>query len=337
MFASYNGQIGSLDRFQVTPGTTATQSIMILNTGNAADSYTVSVNGIPAEWVSLSGYNGGTVSPQAAASLKAAITPTADTAAGAYRFTVTATSNSDSTVSSSKALTLNVGAGRTTPTPTAVPGPSPTSTPVPTPVPEPGTGLTGTVSNGGDYYAYIAPAQAGEISAKIAWQGNFNDLDMYLYSPEGKLVAQSQQRYTSSEAIRYSAPRDGYYLLRVHAQRAMQPVTFTGTATPAVTPAYKKTGTVAAGQSVSYSFTPTEAADINARLIWNWGYNSLTLSLYDQDGNKITASTPNQNSMAAPYAQIDYPNPSPGTYTLKVDGTKVSGKANYALISPYQL
>ncbi|WP_424357054.1 S8 family serine peptidase [Methanocella sp. MCL-LM] len=335
MFAYYNGQMGSMERFQVTPGTTVSQGMMIVNTGSASDAYSVSVNGIPRDWVRISGYAGGVINPSAAGSMQVLVTPGTEATAGSHQFTVTVRSGSDSTVSSSRTYTLNVAGGRTTPTPTAVPTPNPTSTPVPTPVPEPGTAFTGTVNNGGDYYTYITPAQAGQITAKVTWQGTSNDLDMYLYDPAGKLVAQSQQRYTTSEAIQYNAPQDGYYLLRVHAQRAYQPVTIKGEATPAIVPAYKKTGSITNGQAASYSLT-TGGQDVNARLSWNWGFNKLTLALYDASGNKVASAGAGQNTMA-PSTQIDYQNPNPGTYTLKVEGTQVGGTANYVLITPYQL
>ncbi|WP_048197713.1 S8 family serine peptidase [Methanocella arvoryzae] len=336
MFAHYKGQMGSIERFQVAPGTTVSQTMMIVNTGSASDAYSVTVNGIPREWVQVSGYSGGVISPGAAGSMQVQLTPGTDATAGSHQFTVTVRSGSDSTVSSSKSYTLNVAGGRTTPTPTTVPTPKPTSTPVPTPVPEPGTAFTGTVSNGGDYYTYITPTQAGQITAKVSWQGTSSDLDLYLYDPAGKLVAQSQQRYTTSETIKYNAPQDGYYLLRVYARQAFKPVTITGEATPAVAPAYKKTGTISNGQAASYSFT-AGSQDINARLAWNWGFNKLTLALYDDDGNKIASAGAGQNSMMAPYAQIDYQNSAPGIYTLKVEGTQVGGKASYVLITPYQL
>ena len=127
LFARYNNQLStSMEKFQVQPGTTVTQGAMISNTGEATDSYTMSVSGIPDAWWTLSGYNGGSLDSSTAATMSLAITPAASASAGTYTITLTAKSDSDSSVSASKTYKLNV-AGATTPTPT--PTPKPTSNP----------------------------------------------------------------------------------------------------------------------------------------------------------------------------------------------------------------
>jgi len=116
MFARYNNQYGQLSQFQVVPGTTVSQGIMMGNIGDSADSYTISVNGIPAGWYTIAGYNGEVLQPNAAAYITMGITPAAG-AAGTYSFTVTATSNSASSIKATKSFTLNVGTGAVTPRP----------------------------------------------------------------------------------------------------------------------------------------------------------------------------------------------------------------------------
>jgi len=137
MFARYNNQYGQLSQFQVVPGTTVSQGIMMGNIGDSADSYTISVNGIPAGWYTIAGYNGEVLQPSAAAYITMGITP-ATGAAGTYSFTVTAASNSASSIKATKSFTLNVGTGAVTPTPTPTVSPKPTTSPTPTATPVPG-------------------------------------------------------------------------------------------------------------------------------------------------------------------------------------------------------
>ncbi len=98
MFAKYDGRYGFMNQFQVAPGTAIDQGIMLTNVGDNADSYTITVNGIPASWCAISGYYGETLQPDSGVYMHAIITPAAGAAAGAYPFTLTATSRSDSGV-----------------------------------------------------------------------------------------------------------------------------------------------------------------------------------------------------------------------------------------------
>jgi serine protease AprX len=107
-FAKYNGQIGRMSYFNVRPGTTIEQEIMLANTGNSDDSYTVTVNGIPAAWYELYGYSGVTMPGDTVNLMALDVTPTANATPGSYHFTVTATSDSDSTISSTIPYTLTV-------------------------------------------------------------------------------------------------------------------------------------------------------------------------------------------------------------------------------------
>ncbi|HMK46892.1 MAG TPA: peptidase S8, partial [Methanocella sp.] len=103
-------------------------------------------------------------------------------------------------------------------------------------------------------------------------------------------------------------------------------------------PAYVKSGQIANGQTASYSFTTDTVDNLNGRLTWGWGFSSLSLSLYDAAGNKIASSGNTMNGFTNPYAEVNFPYAGPGKYTLKVEGTKVSGgTVGYTLITPYQL
>jgi serine protease AprX len=107
-FAKYNGQIGRMSYFNVRPGTTIEQEIMLANTGNSDDSYTVTVNGIPAAWYELSGYSGVTMPGDTVNLMALDVTPAANATPGSYHFTVKATSDSDSIISSTISYTLTV-------------------------------------------------------------------------------------------------------------------------------------------------------------------------------------------------------------------------------------
>jgi serine protease AprX len=112
-YAMYAGQVGQMAYFHVRPDTTLEQEIMLANTGNAPDSYTITVKGIPAAWYGLSGYNGERMAGDTVSMLDMDIMPAANATYGSYHFTVTATSNADNNISSTISYTLNVG--RSTP------------------------------------------------------------------------------------------------------------------------------------------------------------------------------------------------------------------------------
>ncbi|AFD00746.1 Subtilisin-like serine proteases (peptidase S8 family) [Methanocella conradii HZ254] len=315
MFAKYNGQYGQMERFQVKAGTTIAQGIMLANTGSAADSYTVTVNGIPGSWWTMSGYDGGTLQPKGgAAYLTLQVTPGADAASGSYRFNVTATSKTDSSVMSTKSYTLNVV--------------SSISNPVP------GKSFAGAVSRGQEYYAYLAPDSAGQITATISWQSFSNDLNGYLYDPSGKLVARAENRHTTSETVQYSAPAGGYYLLKVTAN-AYSPVSFTGSTNVNVQPAYVKAGTIQPGRPVTLSISADGKKPINARVAWTWPYNTIALSLLDSSGQKVAQGTRVSDGFNSAYEQIDY-KATAGTYTLKLESDS-SSQLSYKLVTPFQL
>jgi serine protease AprX len=311
----------------------------------------MTVGGIPDGWWTLSGYNGGNLNANTAATMRLTITPAANAAAGAYTVTLTAKSNADSSVTATKTYNLNI-AGTTTPSPTATPrptatptpGPNPTATPTPGPSPTPtptptpgGYAFSGAASSSGDYYTYLVPAQAGQITAKVSWAGSTNDVNLYLYDPSGNLVAKSEQRYTTSETVQYNAPKAGYYTVKVQAKNAYTPVSFTGTATAPVKTAYVKTGTLAKGQTVSLNVNPGSAGSVNARLTWAWSFYAPSMSLFGPDGSKVADSGSFKESWMSTYAYLNYAPASVGNYVLKLDGTKLSGMLSYKLITPYQL
>jgi serine protease AprX len=330
MFAKYNGQYGFMSQFQVKAGTTIDQGIMLGNTGQNVDSYTITVNGIPASWYTIGGYAGEVIQPNGAAYMTVSITPATSTATGAYPFTVTATSNSDSSVKTTKSFTLNVVSG-TTPTPTA----TPTITPTVTPTPTPGKSFAGSVSRSREYYAYLAPNGSGQVTASISWPSSTSDLNLYLYDPSGKMVAKSDGWYTTSEKVQYSAPAGGFYLLKVTAN-AYSPVAFTGSSNVNSQPAFVKTGTVQQGQPATFTVTGDGKKHINARVAWTWSYNTISLSLANQAGQTIVKGTKVADGFNGAYEQIDYV-PAAGTYTLRLDADSASRGLSYKLVTPFQL
>ncbi len=359
LFVRYNGQLGTdMSKFQVTPGTTIEQSAMISNAGDVADSYTMTIGGIPDAWWTLSGYNGGNLDANSAASMKLTITPAANAAAGSYTVTLTAKSNSDSSVTATKTYKLNVG-GATTPSPTATPrptiGPWPTATPKPTvtptpkptatptpgpnptPVPTPTPGgytFSGSAVSSSDYYTYLVPAQAGLITAQVSWAGTSNDLNLYLYDPDGNLVAKSEQRYTTSETVQYNAPKAGNYLVKVQAKSAFNPVSFTGTATAPAQTAYVKAGTLRQGETASVNVNADGRNAVNARLTWTWAFNAPTMGLFDAAGNKIADSVSRQEGFMSSYKQLNFAPTNAGPYTIRI--AVATGTVSYKLITPYQ-
>lgn len=339
MFARYNNQYGQMNQFQVIPGTTISQGIMMGNVGDSADSYTISVNGIPAAWYTIVGYNGEVLQPNAAAYITMAITPAAGTVTGTYTFTVTATSNSAGSIKASKSYTLNVASGTVTPTATPTPtptvSPKPTISPTPTATPIPGKAFSGTASRNAEYYTYLTPTAAGQVSASINWANTYTDLNAYLYDPAGNLVAKSESRYTTSETVQYNAPAGGYYLLKVTASNSYSGVPFTGTASANTAQAYVKTGTVGS-TPVTFSVAGDGSRHVNARVAWTWSYNTVSLSLLDQSGKTIAQGTKTNDGFNAAYAQLDCV-PASGTYTLQLTSDSATRSLSYKLVTPFQL
>lgn len=330
MFAKYNNQYGRIEQFQVKAGTTVSQGIMLSNTGSSADSYIISVDGIPAAWWAVSGYNGGVIQPNSGTYMTLAVTPAAGTTTGTYTFTVTAASSAVSSIKATKTYTLNVAGAAASPTPT----PNPTISPTPTPTP--GKTFSGTASGSQEYYTYLTPSAAGQVTATISWGNTYSDLNAYLYDPAGKLVAKSESRYTTSEKVQYNAPSGGYYLLKVTAANAYSTVAFSGTSSADIAPAYVKTGTLSAGQPVTFSVTTDGSKDINARVAWTWSYSTVSLSLLSPSGQTIAQGVKTQEGFNGAYEQIDC-SPVAGTYTLKIAADGTSRGLSYKLVTPFQL
>ncbi len=317
-FAKYNGHVGRMSQFQITAGTTMEQDLMLANIGKSDDSYNVTVNGIPASWYTISGYDGETLPANATTLMSMFVTPDANVTTGTYHFTVTVTSNSDSTVSNTVGYTLNViSAAPVTP-------------------PTPGMSLNGTAGRNQEYYAYLTPSDAGAMNASIAWQNSANDLNMYLYDPSGKLVAKSENSHTTGESVQYNAPQGGYYLLKV-TSNTISPVDFTGTTSVEVQPASVSTGSVNARQSVTMAINADGTTNIDARVVWTMPFNTLTLSAYDESGNIVAQGTKVSDGYNGAYEQIDFTPAMAGTYTLKLESDSPSQAVSYKLVTPYQL
>ncbi|MCD1296327.1 peptidase S8 [Methanocella sp. CWC-04] len=345
MFARYDGHMGRIEQFKVAPGTTVDQNAILGNVGKSPDSYTITVDGIPSTWYKISKYSGETIEPSASTFMSVLLTPAADAKTGYYKFTVTAKSKTDPSVSDTESYTLSVvspGGPAPTPTPnptatpTPTPGPNPTATPVPTPTPAPGTSFSGTTSLNNEYYTYIVPTAEGTISAQIAWN-SYDDLNMYLYDSNGKLVAKSESRYTRSESVNFNAPKGGYYLLKVSADRSYRSVEFTGTSNHNVYMAYVKSGSLQPGQAATMKISSDGIKNINARLIWAWSFYTPELILYDPSGKEVARGIKMIESFSTSCEQLNYKPAVAGTYTIKVDGTQSNSVLNYKLITPYQL
>jgi uncharacterized membrane protein len=89
----------------VRPGSTAAQSVYYKNTGSRADSYNVSVSGIPASWWRFTLYGTATVQPGQGRYGNVYITPTT---AGTYTFTIKVTSNREPAIYSNQTYTMRV-------------------------------------------------------------------------------------------------------------------------------------------------------------------------------------------------------------------------------------
>lgn len=317
MFAKYNNQYGQIEKFQVKAGTTVSQGIMLGNVGSAADSYTITVNGIPSSWYTISGYGGGVLQPNNAVYMTVAVTPSTNTATGTYTFTVTATSNSDSSAKSTKSYTLNAVSNS------------------PTPTPIPGKSFSGSATRSQEYYTYLTPASAVQLTATVSWQSSSSDLNLYLYDPSGKLIAKAENRYTTSETVQYNVPAGGYYLLKV-AANAYSPVSFTGSSNVNSQQAFVKTGTVQQGQPVTLTVNSDGTKHVNARVAWTWSFNTITLSLVDQAGQKIAQGTKVSDGFNGAYEQIDCV-PTAGVYNLKMEADSSSRSMSYKLVTPFQL
>jgi serine protease AprX len=318
MFASYNNYYGHMEQFQVKTGTTISQGIVMNNVGANADSYTLTVDGIPDTWYMMTGYAGDALKPQDLAYLTMQVTPGADASTRAYAFTVTATSDSDSTVKSVKSYTLNVLA------------------PTPVTPPAPGRSFDGSASRSQEYYTYITPTGAGQLTATVSWQNSASDLNVYLYDPSGKLVAKSENKSTTSETVQYTATSGGYYLVKV-TSNTNNPVAFTGTSNAKVDRAFISTGTIKPGQPVNVTVNSDGNKSVNARLAWSWPYNTLTLTAYDRNGNKLAQGVKTADGFNGAYEQINFMPPAPGVYTLKLDSGSASQALSYKLVTPFQV
>ncbi len=318
-FAKYNGHVGRMSQYQVTAGTTLEQDMLMANVGHSDDTYNVSVNGIPATWYTLSGYDGETMAPNATVMMSLFVTPDANVTTGAYHFTLTTTSNSDSTISNTVSYTLNVvSAAAVTP-------------------PVPDKSLNGSASRSQEYYTYLTPSgTGGAINASISWQNSANDLNMYLYDPSGKLVAKSEKHYTTVESVQYSAPEGGYYLLKV-TSNANSPVDFSGNASVKVRPATITTGSIKAGQPATITVDVNGTKNVDARVAWTSSFNTLTLSAYDPSGQMVAQGTRISDGSNGAYEQIDFTPDVSGTYTLKLVSDSASQAVSYKLVTPFQL
>ncbi len=134
-WAIYNNTYKPLEQFSVMPGTTVQQSIYYTNAGPTADSYSISISGIPASWYRITFIGPGIVNPGERRYANAFITPEAS---GSFPVVVSVTSNGDPSVSTSQPYILNVaGPADHGPTPTATsastgtPTPAPSSSPLP--------------------------------------------------------------------------------------------------------------------------------------------------------------------------------------------------------------
>lgn len=149
------------------------------------------------------------------------------------------------------------------------------------------------------------------------------------------MVAKSESRYTTSETVQYNAPSGGYYLLKVTTS-TYAATAFTGTSSADTAQAYVKSGTVQPGQPVTFSVSGDGRKHVNARVSWTWTYNTLSMSLVDQAGQKIAQGTKMEESFNSAYEQIDCV-PAAGTYTLKLESDSRSMGLGYKLVTPFQL
>lgn len=189
-----------------------------------------------------------------------------------------------------------------------------------------------------DYYVYVTPNQAGQVTATVSWQSPMYSLNLYLYDPTGKQVASAAKTYTTSQSLQYSAPSGGYYLLKVSAPMSFGSTSFTGTATPAVSKAYVKAGSVTGSQPVTYAISANGKSNITARVAWGTGWYNLAVSLLSPSG--VLVAQPQQVSdgvMGGAAEQVNFAATTPGTYTLKVESGNGRDTVSYSLITPYQL
>jgi len=125
-WATYNNVNKPIEQFNVTAGTTITQSIYFTNIGTKPDSYGITISGIPAGRYSVSFIGSNFLNPGESRYANAAIKPTT---AGTYTFTARVTSNNNTSVSASQTYTLYVvSAASPSPSPTVAPTAKPTAT-----------------------------------------------------------------------------------------------------------------------------------------------------------------------------------------------------------------
>lgn len=103
---------------QGLPGQTATVTVRVRNTGNAPDSYTVSLGGVPNGWTASESKETAVVQPGQTVDVPLSVAPAATAAGGRYQLTVQARSLGDGsrTSSASYELTLPGGSSSTTST-----------------------------------------------------------------------------------------------------------------------------------------------------------------------------------------------------------------------------
>jgi hypothetical protein len=104
-WAQYNNVYKPIEQFTVKAGTSVEQGIYYKNNGSKADSYTVSVTGLPAAWFSTTIYGTDPVNAGDKRYGNVVIKPLK---AGTYKFKVTITSKTNRAVSSPETYTLYV-------------------------------------------------------------------------------------------------------------------------------------------------------------------------------------------------------------------------------------
>jgi hypothetical protein len=104
-YAKYNNTYKPIEQLVVKKGTAVEQGIMYKNTGSAADTYVVTVTGLPSSWYTIRIYGQNEVSPGDVRYGGVTITPAT---AGTYKFTVKVASRSTPGVYDIEAYTLIV-------------------------------------------------------------------------------------------------------------------------------------------------------------------------------------------------------------------------------------
>ena len=105
MLAEYNGTTGPLEQYTVAASQVVKQGVSLKNIGTKADSYNISIGGIPADWLAVDVYGLNGVNPGEGRCGEVIIMPRQ---AGTYTITITVTSVADGTAFSVQAYTLHV-------------------------------------------------------------------------------------------------------------------------------------------------------------------------------------------------------------------------------------